>query len=124
MRRCFILKITENINLITLLIFVYKMRDTYLISSQPTQFQPPWFSIFGRLSIRNPFSSAALCDDIYIKLMGAAQRGKSYDQKTGKKMDFTGVEIAWVEMKSNEYPFFIYEMDQRKKLNILGDFEN
>ena len=39
-------------------------------------------------------------------------------------MDFTGVEIAWVDMKSNEYPFFIYKIDQRKKLNTLGDFEN
>ena len=27
-------------------------------------------------------------------------------QKTGQKMDFTGVEIAWVDMKSNEYPLF------------------
>ena len=26
--------------------------------------------------------------------------------KTGQKMDFTGVEIAWVDMKSNEYPLF------------------
>ena len=39
-------------------------------------------------------------------------------------MDFTGVEIAWVDMKSNEYPFFIYQIDQRKKLNTLGDFEH
>ena len=39
-------------------------------------------------------------------------------------MDFTGVEIAWVEMKFNEYPLFIYKIDQRKKLNTLGDFEN
>ena len=39
-------------------------------------------------------------------------------------MDFTGVEIAWVDMKSNEYRFFIYKIDQRKKLNTLGDFEN
>ena len=39
-------------------------------------------------------------------------------------MDFTGVEIAWVDMKSNENPSFIYEIDQRKKLNTLSDFEN
>ena len=69
MRGCFILKITENINLITLVIFVYKMRGTYSISSQPTQ-----FSIFGRFFIRNPFSSAALCDDIYIKRCGILLR--------------------------------------------------
>ena len=31
---------------------------------------------------------------------------KSNGQKTGQKMDFTGVEIAWVDMKSNEYPLF------------------
>ena len=49
---------------------------------------------------------------------------KSNSQKTGQKMDFTGVEIAWVDMKSNEYPFFIYKIDQSKKLNTLGDFEN
>ena len=39
-------------------------------------------------------------------------------------MDFTGVKIAWVDMKSNENSFFIYQIDQRKKLNTLGDFEN
>ena len=43
-------------------------------------------------------------------------------------MKITGVKIAWVDMKSNEYPLFyypcIYEIDQRKKLNTLGDFEN
>ena len=49
---------------------------------------------------------------------------KSYGQKTDQKMDFTGVEMAWVDMKSNEYPFFIYQIDQRKKLNTLGDFEH
>ena len=35
------LKITEDVNLITVAIFVYKMRGTYLILAQPTQFQPP-----------------------------------------------------------------------------------
>ena len=49
---------------------------------------------------------------------------KSNSQKTGQKMDFTGVEIAWVDMKSNEYRFLTYKIDQRKKLNTLGDFEN
>ena len=27
-------------------------------------------------------------------------------------------------MQSNEYLLFIYEIDRRKKLNTLGDFEN
>ena len=37
---------------------------------------------------------------------------KSYDQKTGRKMDFTGVEIAWVDVKSNKYPLFhIYHLN-------------
>ena len=40
------------------------------------------------------------------KLMGAAQRGKKLWPKNRPKMDFTGVEIAWVDMKSNEYPLF------------------
>ena len=31
---------------------------------------------------------------------------KRYAEKTTQKMDFTGVEIAWVDMKSNEYPLF------------------
>ena len=47
-------------------------------------------------------------------------------KKTTQKMNFTKVEIAWVDMKSNEYPLFIilYEIDQLQKLNHLGDFEN
>ena len=31
---------------------------------------------------------------------------KRYAEKTTQKMDFTGVEIALVDMKSNEYPLF------------------
>ena len=31
-------------------------------------------------------------------------RGKSYDRKTARKMNFTGVKIAWVDMKSNKNP--------------------
>ena len=34
------------------------------------------------------------------------------------------MKIAWVDIKLNEYPYFIYEIDQRKKLNTLGNFEN
>ena len=49
---------------------------------------------------------------------------KSNSQKTGQKMDFTGVKIAWVDIKFIEYPYFIYEIDQPKKLNTLSDFEN
>ena len=39
-------------------------------------------------------------------------------------MDSTGVKIAWVDVKSYEYPLFYTLNWQRKKLNILGDFEN
>ena len=38
MRGYFILKITENENLITVVILKYQMRGTYLILPQPTQF--------------------------------------------------------------------------------------
>lgn len=31
---------------------------------------------------------------------------KSYAEKTAQKIDFTGVKIAWVKVKSNKYPFF------------------
>ena len=41
MRGYLILKINEYVKLITVVIFVYKMRGTYLIMAQPTQFQPP-----------------------------------------------------------------------------------
>ena len=49
---------------------------------------------------------------------------KRYAEKTTQKSKITGVKIAWVDMKSHEYPLFFYEIDQRKKLNTLGDFEN
>ena len=39
-------------------------------------------------------------------------------------MNFTRVEIAWVDINQMNTPYFIYEIDQRKKLNTLGDFEN
>ena len=65
-----------------------------------------------------------ICNILIPNLWARLNAEKNYDQKTGQKMDFTGVEIAWVKMKSNQYPFFIYKIDQRKKLNTLGDFEN
>ena len=40
------------------------------------------------------------------KLMGAAQRGKKLGPKKRPKMDFMGVKIAWVDIKSNKYPLF------------------
>ena len=53
------------------------------------------------------------------------QGKKGFEWKTDRKLKITGVEIAWVEMKSNKYPpHFIYENDQRNKINIFGDFEN
>ena len=65
-----------------------------------------------------------MCNILIPNLWARLNAEKSYGQKTGQKIDFTGVEIAWVDMKSNEYHFFIYEINQRKKLNTLGDFEN
>ena len=32
-------------------------------------------------------------------------------------MDFTGVEIAWVDINQMNAPYFIYEIGQRKKMN-------
>ena len=40
-RERFIPKITQYVNLIMVVIFIYKLRGTYLISSEPTLFQPP-----------------------------------------------------------------------------------
>ena len=38
-------------------------------------------------------------------LMGAADCGYIMStKKSAKKVDFTGVKIAWVDMKSNQYP--------------------
>ena len=39
-------------------------------------------------------------------------------------MEFTWVEIALVKAKSNDYPYFIYQIDQCKKINSLGDLGN
>ena len=39
-------------------------------------------------------------------------------------MKITGVKIAWVEGKSLSTPSFMYENDQRKKIDTLGDFDN
>ena len=39
-------------------------------------------------------------------------------------MKITGVKIAWVEPKSIKSPSFMYENDQRKKIDTLGDFDN
>ena len=54
-----------------------------------------------------PASLKLFYDDSFLnlqhfdtKLMGAAQREKTCGQKTDQKMDFTGVEIAWVDIKS------------------------
>ena len=50
--------------------------------------------------------------------------GKAYARKTDRKLKITGGEIAWVDVKSNKYPYFAYQNDQRKKTYTLGDFEN
>ena len=51
----FILKMTKCVNHFTLLSFTYERRGTYLISRQPTQFQPPHFSIFGQFLVSFSF---------------------------------------------------------------------
>ena len=53
MRGCFIFRITQCLDLIALVILIYKIRCTYLISHQPTQFQSPLFPIFGRFFMQN-----------------------------------------------------------------------
>ena len=47
-----------------MVIFIYKLRCTYLISSEPTQFQPPWFSIFGRVFCENYIRAITTQDEI------------------------------------------------------------
>jgi len=44
----FIQNITQCVNLITPVIFIYNIRDIYFILPQPTQFQPTQFLFFGR----------------------------------------------------------------------------
>ena len=41
MRGCLILQITQSVQLVTLINFIYKIRGVHLIPCQPTQFQPP-----------------------------------------------------------------------------------
>ena len=38
--------------------------------------------------------------------ISAAERGKTLLREKLVKNEFTGVKIAWVDMKSNEYPLF------------------
>ena len=47
---------------------------------------------------------------------------KRYAEKTTQKMDFTGVEIAWVDMKSNEYPLFYIWNWSAEKVEHSGWF--
>ena len=48
MRGRLILKITQSVQLFTLIDFIYKIRGSHLVSCQPTQFQPPQNPFFGR----------------------------------------------------------------------------
>ena len=68
----FILKMTKCVNHFTLLSFTYERRGTYLISRQPTQFQPPHFSIFGQFlvsfSFRTIFASSRRARYWYQKM--------------------------------------------------------
>ena len=43
-----------------------------------------------------------------INVLTEGGRGKKgFESKTDKKLKITGVEIAWVEEKSNQYSFYI-----------------
>ena len=53
MRGCNILKIAQCVDLITPVIFIRKIRGTYLILPKPTQFQPTLFPFFVRFFIQN-----------------------------------------------------------------------
>ena len=55
-RRCFFLKITQGVQLFTLISFIHKIKGIHLISCQPTQFSPPNFSIFGRFLFKTIFA--------------------------------------------------------------------
>jgi len=53
MRGRFIFKITHCVDFIAPVILICKIRGTYLISHQPTKFQPTKFQIFGRFFMQN-----------------------------------------------------------------------
>ena len=55
-RRCFNLKITQGVQLFTLISFIHKIKGIHFILCQPTQFSPPNFSIFGRFSFKTIFA--------------------------------------------------------------------
>ena len=55
--------------------------------------------------------------------MGATRRRKSYGRQTAQKIDFTVVQIAWVEANQISTANFIYENDQCIKINTVVHFE-
>ena len=50
-----ILKITQSVQLFTLIDFIYKIRGNHLFSCQPTQFQPPQNQFFGSFFLHSVF---------------------------------------------------------------------
>ena len=66
----------------------------------------PWVDIVRQLFdkiFRIPYQISHLV----IPILGAPVNAeKSYEWKTVQKMGFTGVKIAWVDVKSNKYPQF------------------
>ena len=58
-------------------------------------------------------------------LMGAADCGYMVSaKKPAKKWILRGLKLRGLSWNQMNTPYFIYEIDQRKKLNTLGDFEN
>jgi len=57
---------------------------------------------------------------LILILGGPFTAEQSCSKKTDQRMDFTGIEIVWNNMKPKNTSYLGYF--QRKKLNILGDF--
>ena len=117
MRGCFILKIHY-----TMVIFIYERRDTYLISRQPTQYQPPFFQFLVSFSFQfqNRFPSIALCDKIDIKRRGIFLRIFWYPNAyaNAKKCDF---DVQFQEMGSSLVSFqMIFEALQSLQVSCPG----
>ena len=45
-------------------------------------------------------------------------------KKPSKNRKLRGLELRGLTLNQMNTPYFIYEIDQHKKLNTLGDFEN
>ena len=57
-------------------------------------------------------------------LKGAVRRGKSNSQKPAKTWILRGLKLRGLTRNQMNTSYSMYEIDQRKKLNTLSDFEN